>query len=195
MSSFLAPIHFWLYNKIQIQEALINSIAQMAEDKGFLCGTGSYSGEPLPDLRAAIDLGNIHGWLQDKICSSEQRLAGLVTEILSDDESRLGTILARAEAFGKNYAIPQGSGAQEAYTVIGDTLLNGMPCDRVEEVVINTPELVVWKNITDLHAPYWEEIKGKAAHYWDIRAAIIRGLLSETDLSFGEDSMTFEIKQ
>lgn len=34
MSAFLGPIHFWLYNKIQLQEGLIREIAEMAEEKG-----------------------------------------------------------------------------------------------------------------------------------------------------------------
>lgn len=195
MSSFLTPIHFWLYNKIQIQEELIQSIAQTAEDKGFLRDAGTFICGPLPELSTAIDLKNIHGWLQEKIASSEKRFAGLVTEILYEDESRLTTVLETAEAFGKKYAVPPKSGAHEAYKALGDTLLSGMPCDTVEEVIENTAVYTSWKNIRDLHAPYWEEINGNSAHYWEIRAAFIRGVLSETDLSFSENEGTFEIKQ
>ena len=35
MSAFLGPIHFWLYNKIQFQESLIDELIRYAADQGF----------------------------------------------------------------------------------------------------------------------------------------------------------------
>lgn len=61
MSSFLAPIHFWLYNKINLQEELARDIASAAKGRGFISDEGEYISEPLPELSGAIDLGNIHG--------------------------------------------------------------------------------------------------------------------------------------
>ena len=37
MSAFLGKIHFWLYHKIILHEGLINSIAALAEEKGYSC--------------------------------------------------------------------------------------------------------------------------------------------------------------
>lgn len=193
MSSFLAPIHFWLYNKIQIQEALIRTIAETARDEGFLPDSAAFIREPLPELSTAIDVRNIHGWLQDKIASSETSLACLVMKILSEDENRLNRIVEIAETFGKNYAVPPESTAQQAYKAIDDTLLNGMPCDMAEAVVERNHAAIVWKNTKDTHAPYWEETGGSVAYYWKIRAAVIRGLLSQTNLLFTEQNTLFKI--
>ena len=35
MSKFLAPIHFWLYDKIKVQEELTAALADLAHDKGL----------------------------------------------------------------------------------------------------------------------------------------------------------------
>ena len=34
MSAFLGPIHYWLYNKIQLQEELIRKMAEYREKAG-----------------------------------------------------------------------------------------------------------------------------------------------------------------
>ena len=194
MSSFLAPIHFWLYNKIGVQEDLIRALAQTAESKGFLKGTSTFVSDPLPVLRAAIDLGNIHGWLQDKIADSEQRLASLVTELVRPDAGRMTCIVEAAEQFGKAHAIPEDADAQDARKVITDTLVNGMPCDTVEKVTENTPERVAWENTADLHGPYWSAVNGNPAHYWQIRSAVICGMCAASKLTFRTlDDGAFEI--
>ena len=35
MSAFLGPIHFWLYNKIQFQESLIDELVRVATVQGW----------------------------------------------------------------------------------------------------------------------------------------------------------------
>lgn len=35
MSAFLGKIHYWLYNKIQFHEALIEEVAKYSANKGF----------------------------------------------------------------------------------------------------------------------------------------------------------------
>ena len=35
MSAFLGPIHFWLYNKIQFQESLIDELVRVATAQGW----------------------------------------------------------------------------------------------------------------------------------------------------------------
>ena len=35
MSAFLGPIHYWLYNKIQLQEELIRKMAEYGEKAGW----------------------------------------------------------------------------------------------------------------------------------------------------------------
>ena len=35
MSAFLGPIHFWLYNKIKMQEGLTDAICEAGEEAGW----------------------------------------------------------------------------------------------------------------------------------------------------------------
>ena len=193
MSSFLAPIHFWLYDKINAQEELVRDIASFAKSKGYIQDAGEYSAEPLPELSVAIDLGNIHGWLQEKIEESERRLARLVTDIVRADETRLSAIEEAARAFGSRHAVPKNADAQDAHKAVNDLLVNGMPCDTVESVTESASERVAWKSTADLHAPYWTQIGGKGEHYWKIRAAVIGGMLSGSSLEFTAGGNSFEI--
>ena len=71
-----------------------------------------------------------------------------------------------------------------------------MPCDMVEDILESSPERVVWKRVTDVHAEYWNAIGGNSAYYWKIHSAIIRGMLAGTGLEFLEkDDGIFEIKK
>ena len=196
MSSFLAPIHFWLYNKINLQEELVRDIASLAKGKEFISDEDEYISEPLPELSGAIDLGNIHGWLQGKITESEERLAKLVTDIVRDDEGRLSFVTDSASSFGKRHPVSVQADAQDAHKTLNDTLVNGMPCDMVEDILESSPERVVWKSVADVHAEYWTAIGGNPDYYWKIRSAIIRGMLEGTQLEFLENGdNTFEIKK
>ena len=196
MSSFLAPIHFWLYSRINLQEELVRDIASVAKGKDFISDEKEYISEPLPELSGAIDLGNIHGWLQKKIFESESRLAKLVTDIFRNDESRLSFVIDTACSFGKRHPVSVQADAQDAHKALNDTLVNGMPCDMVEDVLESSPERVVWKRVADVHAEYWNAFGGNPAYYWGIRAAIIRGMLAGTGLEFLEkDDGIFEIKK
>ena len=94
MSAFLGPIHYWLYNKIQLQEELIREIVSFGEksswkvfsDKKLAEETVNKELRPLNEL---IDVMNIHGWLQERIQDAESRYALLVTNILKEDEKHL----------------------------------------------------------------------------------------------------------
>ena len=87
MSAFLGKIHYWLYNKILLQEKLIGEITELAKEKGYnsnLLLEASYSKYGLPvvgELEDVIEHSNIHGWLQEKITGVESRLAYVITEL------------------------------------------------------------------------------------------------------------------
>ena len=71
MSAFLGPIHYWLYNKIQLQEELIQDIATYGEKSGWPIFSEKHLEEKtvnkeLRPLNELIDVMNIHGWLQER---------------------------------------------------------------------------------------------------------------------------------
>ena len=82
MSAFLGPIHYWLYNKIQIQQSIVNKIIEAGEEtipelREYLnTKYGKSETRPLEDV---IDQSNIHGWLQEQVSREEYKLAESIT--------------------------------------------------------------------------------------------------------------------
>ena len=69
MSMFLAPIHFMVYGKNQLQEQLIARIAERAAAEGWATAEAldAYCSHEDRPLDAIIDVSNIHGWLSNSI--------------------------------------------------------------------------------------------------------------------------------
>lgn len=96
MSLFLGKIHYWLFNKILWFEDLEREIINLAEAEGLDIEKLTKQinlkyGEKLENnkLEDIIDTGNIHGWLQEKIHSSEGRMASWTSKILEDNPDSL----------------------------------------------------------------------------------------------------------
>lgn len=199
MSAFLGPIHHWLYGKIQFQEKWIQSILSSAKENGWGdfaekldadCGAADL--RPLED---SIDQGNIHGWLQQKIHVEEARLAVLVTELLKADASRIDELTEISFRFGKSNAPEEKLDASEAFQLLNNTLLDGMPCDHVNQLVENDKDIVVWQQTQCLHCEFWEQAGGEAAVYYALRKHMIQGLLAESGLVFAGEDGRFEIRK
>lgn len=187
MSAFLGPIHYWLYRKIQLQEALIDHILDTAAQQGWdtlsaeklntACGAAD-----LRPLEEVIDQGNIHGWLHQKIGVSEVRLAYLVTELLKADATRLDTLKVSVYRFGERHAMLSNVDANAAYKMLEDTLLNGMPCDHVNRLLEQGADHVVWQQTQCVHRDYWERVGGDIAVYNALRIQMIEGMLAHSTL-------------
>lgn len=178
MSKFLGPIHYWLYNKIQLQEEFIRRIA--GEKKAYQ----KYISTEDRDLDELIDVSNIHGWLQGQIIDAETRYAQLVTEVLEGGEETADSLQKLAETFGREHALAADTDLSEAYQSFNDTLLDGMPCDRVNLLVDRDEDYMTWERTADLHSSYWEQAGGDPGIYYALRDAFIRGMLSNTDLEY-----------
>ena len=190
MSAVLGPIHFWLYNKIGLQEELMKEIAEYAVRNGWITDKNEYC-KDLPALESAIDQSNIHGWLQEQISDAETRYAGLIGTIMN--EAHRDAICQVAFDFGKAHAIDPEVSVKEAYQAFEDFFVNGMPCDRVNQVVLETDEKLSWTMTKEIHAQYWGE---KAELYYSLRNAIMCGMLEETGLTLEkDDSTTYTIKR
>ena len=189
MSAFLGPIHYWLYNKVQLQEELIREIAEHGEKSGWAVFSETHLEEKtvnkeLRPLNELIDVMNIHGWLQERVQDAEARYALLVTSILAEDPERLSDLEKIAFAFGKKRAIAPTSDASDAYRKMDDSLLNGMPCDRVNVITEQDPSRTSWVQEEDIHAPFWVAVGGDPSVYYQLRKKIMEGMLSDTGLHF-----------
>ena len=186
MSAFLGPIHHWLYHKIQLQEELVGDILDLAVRSGWILpsieGLDPTAPSALPPLERSVDLGNIHGWLQDQITLSETRYARLVTELLKADPARRSALEELACAFGKKHAVPAGTSVEEAYQVFQNSLLDGMPCDHVNQITEQGERSLSWRRAQCLHSVFWDQAGGDAGVYDILRERIVAGMLAGSGL-------------
>ncbi|MDO5292639.1 MAG: hypothetical protein Q4F05_07805 [bacterium] len=206
MSAFLGPIHYWLYNKIIIQENLVEMILKLNEIEGYVpelqkevdreCGT--IETKPLEEM---IDTGNIHGWLQERIIIVEKRLSFVVTAIVKDDAKRMEEILDVAYQMGEEtYAQVTETEtldtAEKVYKAINDMLLDGMPCDRINELLETSEDQVVYRQSRCIHEAYWVEFGGLIMNYYDIRRKFLQGFLVKSGFEFVVDEQdNFRIRR
>ncbi|QSX09329.1 hypothetical protein J0B03_04500 [Alkalibacter rhizosphaerae] len=200
MSLFLGHVHYWLYDKIKWFEALERDMHQYATDHGFpskswkeehIASFGAPVGDqPLEDV---IDTNNIHGWLQDKIHRAEGRHAALVTKILSQGEEHLDGLKA---LFAKQGAIAAGNYEKsveepvELFNALNDFILEGMPCDRVNEVVVNDENVIQWIRTTCLHSDHWDRVDGKVENFYALRDAWIGAFVENLHPNFTYQRLT-----
>lgn len=189
MSAFLGPIHYWVFNKVKLQEELIQDIIKVSVENNWDTkleeklseAYGTIENKPLEDM---IDYQNIHGWLQGRIAVTESRLSLAAAELLKEAPERKADLISLAFEFGKKHAIAESADAEDAFQVICDSLIDGMPCDGVNEILEQGPAYTRWQQTSCVHSRYWEQTGEAVEVYYELRKAIIEGMLSATKLSF-----------
>lgn len=200
MSAFLGPIHYWLYHKIQLQESLTEAMLSsvpyeeeritLKKKLDTVCGIVERGA-----LEEVIDTSNIHGWLQGQIGIAEKRFAAVVTEILHDDLSQIEKLRQAAYQLGQQNPLPNSDDAQAVYRELNDMLLEGMPCDHVNEILEQSEQRVLWQQTVDLHLPFWDAVDGNIENYYLLRNAFISGSLSDNHFSFQQLNKQFLIQE
>lgn len=200
MSAFLGPIHYWLFDKIQLQEKLVQSILATGENVGAEPGLaekvdaacGVVDTRPLEE---SIDTGNIHGSLQQKIQLVEARLAFVVTNLLQKNPECISDLEKIAYEFGKQHSAGHGLNAKEGFQALSDRLIDGMPCDHVNRLLEQEESLVSWQQTQCVHHTYWEQVGGDVAVYYRLRTQMIKGMLAESGLQFiASENGVYEIR-
>ena len=169
MSLFLGKIHYWLFNKILWFENLEEKIIDLAKNEGLDIENlrkdieGKY-GEKLPNkpLEELIDTSNIHNWLQSQIHSAEKRTAAwtkLLIEANEENLKKLENIYKEQGVVAAKEVIQEGksvSTPKEIFDAMNDYILDGMPCDRVNEVILNEDNKITWQARIDVHKDIWD---------------------------------------
>lgn len=194
MSLFLGHVHFWLFDKIRWFEALEQEMIQYAKTQGlpgddWATDLAAQFGAPVGNqaLESVIDTGNIHGWLQDKIHRAEGRHAALVTRILGEGAQHVEGL---KELFAKQGALAAGNNArpvnnpEELYAALNDFILEGMPCDRVNEVVVSENNRLQWVRTTCLHQQHWDGVQGDVRNFYDLRDAWVTAFVENLHPEF-----------
>jgi hypothetical protein len=194
MSLFLGKIHYWLYNKILLAEALEKEIIDNAEDEeGAIHGLAEQAiskfgaptmGDPLENI---IDTSNIHGWLQSKIESAESRQAFFITELLKKSPEYKKDIMKIYERQGATVATNYGTtvdNPEQIFNLLNDYILEGMPCDRVNKIVESNNNEFIWETTECLHKSYWDRVNGDVQNFYDFREAWVKAFVSNINNDF-----------
>ena len=184
MSAFLAPIHFWMYDKILIAQELTFKLEEKFLNKEEREEVESlFSGLYSKDLEEVIDQSNIHGWLHTAVSNVEIRFAYIVKTLL-DRGISLEEIKKVAFEYGKSFPEQEVSSLKDAYELLMDILLDGLPCDvsisvtREEE---NELEFVLYN---DIHKQYFNEFNLEVSLYHEIREAFVNGIFERYSLKY-----------
>jgi len=184
MSAFLAPIHFWMYDKILIAQELTFKLEEKFLNKEEREEVESlFPGLYSKDLEEVIDQSNIHGWVHTAVSNVEIRFAYIVKTLL-DRGISLEEIKKVAFEYGKSFPEQEVSSLKDAYELLMDILLDGLPCDvsisvtREEE---NELEFVLYN---DIHKQYFNEFNLEVSLYHEIREAFVNGIFERYSLKY-----------
>ena len=196
MSLFLGKIHYWLFNKIVWFEDLEEEIIGLAKNEGLDIDTLSKEinnkyGERLPKLplEDMIDTSNIHGWLQDKIHSAEYRLATWTVKILEKEngKEKLEDLYINQGLKAADEIIKSGrelNNAVDIYNAVNDYILDGMPCDRVNEVLLQEENKVLWKRRLCVHKNLWDAVGGDVNLFYNLRDLWISSFVNKVNSNY-----------
>ena len=185
MSAFLGPIHLRMYQRILHQDVFGQSLLNLAQKKEWdisFIESVKYPAAENKLLEDIIDQENIHGWLSNAVENCERRFAKIVCNLLKDDDSRLADAKCLMQTLGTKYKAEKNLTAEDAYTLIHDALLDGMPCDFPFETILSTPDEVKWRISHCPHSPYWEAENCNVDVYYSLRDSWVKGFLSDTSL-------------
>lgn len=212
MSLFLGKIHYILYNKILWFESIENKITQDINQSNtsiedLIKHINKHFGEPVGNkpLEEVIDTNNIHGWLQTRIENAEMRHAALITELLTWNPNYKVQLLKiftnqgeeAAKAFINKLEAEQDEendinieSAPQIYQALNEFILEGMPCDRVNEIVKNEEDEVIWMTTRCLHEDYWNRVGGDVINFYELREAWISAFVNELNNNYKYEKTT-----
>jgi len=70
---------------------------------------------------------------------------------------------------------------KELYVMIFDNMLEGMPCDRVNESAAESEDEFSWNTTRCLHKECWDNACGGVSTFYTLRDAWIEGFIGEED--------------
>ena len=197
MSLFLGKIHYWLFNKIRWFENLEENIIDLAKSEGLDIDSLRESienkyGEKLPNkpLEELIDTSNIHNWLQSQIHSAERRNAAWTKVLIEANEEnfkKLEEIYKEQGIVAANEVKEEGKSVvtpNEIFNAMNDYILDGMPCDRVNEVILNEENKITWQVRIDVHKDIWDKVGCDVNYFYNLRNSWIKSFVSNLNSNF-----------
>lgn len=193
MSLFLGYIHHLMYEKILFQEELLENLMELLDDNEKIELNKELDRDfPIErgELKDIIDESNIHGWLDERVRRSENRLAKTVAASLKNFD--IEELINKLNDFGKSYEA--GDSPEEAFKFISSKFLDGMPCDHSLMIIKNEEDEFVFKIARDLHRDIWGSYVNPD-YYWHLRDAFISGSLENSGLKYEKIDESYVIRK
>ena len=197
MSRFLGKIHFWLYDKIKYAEELEKKLEGYALAQQELpAGEWKESiserfGKALDGklLEDVIDVTNIHGWLQERIKGVETRQAAWISYIVSERPESISELERLFEEDGKEKGILATAmyditSLEDAYNVLNNFILEGMPCDNIDQIMENNEEHFKWISTRCIHSGNWAQVGGDIKLFYNFRMQWIKGFITSMNKGY-----------
>ena len=195
MSRFLGPIHHWLFNKIRSNEELELDIIDNVQTRlnvnidDIVSASRTQIADIMEDknLEEIIDTDNIHGWLQEKITLVETRQAYVIKNIVDKFEDKGIDVIKETY---KEQAIKCAEDAKlnsdvsspaAIYKSLNNYILDGMPCDNVNNMTANEEDRLEWKVGRCLHKGYWEKVGASTELLYDLRKIWIENFVKNAN--------------
>ena len=198
MSKFLAPIHFWLFNKVEIHEDLETDLEEIFKEKygdevtSIVNNNIEKYGDRVSDkkLDDIIDQSNIHGWLQNTIAVAETRQASILADLIDkygDDGLELARNVHRDHA-AQNAVVAKATRSadtpEEIYNTINDFILDGMPCDSAGSITKSDADVLEAQSNSCLHINYWKTAGIDPDTMYKLREEWTKAFVSELNPNF-----------
>ena len=74
--------------------------------------------------------------------------------------------------------------AVDIFNAVNDYILAGMPCDRVNEVLIQEEDKVLWKRRVCVHKNIWDSVGGDVNYFYTLRNLWIKSFVNEANKEF-----------
>lgn len=195
MSKFLGPIHHWLFNKIvlfeELEKAIVNNVeSDMNVNLDEIVNKAKESlGDYVPNasLEDLIDTTNIHGWLQSKINVAETRHAKIISDIINTHGNEALTIIKntykeQGKTSGLDAKIKSDLNTPgDMFKTLNNYLLDGMPCDNVNNIIINEENLLQWDVKNCLHKKYWNNVSNDINIFYELRKGWIEQFVNNAN--------------
>lgn len=209
MSLFLGKVHYLLFNKILWFQDLEDEIVEFAKNENLNVKeisdrvNVSYGNKITNrNLEEIIDTENIHQWLQNRINASEGRLACWIKEILINCNNSF----EKLELIFKGKGINDGKiilstkdikNAKDIYIAMNDFILDGMPCDKVNSILILEDDLIQWKRAFCSHENIWSKENIDVDVFYNFRKLWVESFVNEVNNNYEyfENYDIFEIKK
>lgn len=181
-------IRFRLFNKIKLLNDIANQLiyfgmqyghTKLMEKVDMLCGA-----IPEGEFEQVIDLNSPDQFLSLYMQISENRFAMAATELLKMSPEFIKPILDFCGRVGKDLKADKPLNAKDAFSIVENYVLDGMPGNETKQIKIEEENTIVWEKITDTHQAAWEKAGGDLKIYYKLQQQFINGLFIDSGFEF-----------